>query len=507
MSTRDPSRSTAARCGRGSRPTTARTSRTGSPSSSPARAGAIRIASPVLTSGPILGHDGRGRRRAPVRRRRRRRPDAGERGLPPVADERRQRVEDPAARGCACGRRRSPGKPSTPWSPDGCVHDFMHAKCVVADDVVFVGSFNLSRSGERNAENVARDRERRDRRHARRVRRRRSAPGTRRRPCRRPPVCARRGVPASLEPTIAPSPRASPPSPLRRHRRRLGARLPGAPHCRVFPATNPWNQRVDTLPVAADSKTIVALDRRERAPARGLRLGALGRQPDRHPGHRRRRARRRARRSPSTTRTRATPGPYPIPANVKIEGGGDAPRHPRRRATPASSTSSTRSRAPPSGGWHAGSGAIWSLALEPAATRRLDVGRRGRAADPPRPRALRRGRSRPDRPRAPVHRLAHAARVRLAGAALRELADERVAAADGAARAAEGELRHLAASRRRPAIVLQALKRYGMIVADNGSSWYISGAPDPRWSNDDLHTLGRVPGSAFEVVDTSSLRH
>ena len=36
--------------------------------------------------------------------------------------------------------------------------------------------------------------------------------------------------------------------------------------------------------------------------------------------------------------------------------------------------------------------------------------------------------------------------------------------------------------------------------------WFVTGAPDPRWSNDDLHTLGRVPGSAFEVVDTSSLR-
>jgi phosphatidylserine/phosphatidylglycerophosphate/cardiolipin synthase-like enzyme len=46
------------------------------------------------------------------------------------------------------------GKPSTPWSPSGGVHDFMHAKCVVADDIVFVGSFNLSRSGEKNAENV-----------------------------------------------------------------------------------------------------------------------------------------------------------------------------------------------------------------------------------------------------------------------------------------------------------------------------------------------------------------
>jgi hypothetical protein len=54
-------------------------------------------------------------------------------------------------------------------------------------------------------------------------------------------------------------------------------------------------------------------------------------------------------------------------------------------------------------------------------------------------------------------------------------------------------------------VILQALKTYGMMVADNGSNWYVSGAPDSRWSNDDLHTLSRVPGSAFEVVDTSSL--
>ena len=45
------------------------------------------------------------------------------------------------------------GKNSTPWAP-GSLHDFMHAKLVVADDVVFVGSFNLSHSGEQNAENV-----------------------------------------------------------------------------------------------------------------------------------------------------------------------------------------------------------------------------------------------------------------------------------------------------------------------------------------------------------------
>jgi hypothetical protein len=59
---------------------------------------------------------------------------------------------------------------------------------------------------------------------------------------------------------------------------------------------------------------------------------------------------------------------------------------------------------------------------------------------------------------------------------------------------------------RQARVVLEALKRYGMMVADNGSNWYISGAPDPGWSNDDLHTLGRVKGSDFEVVDPASIQ-
>lgn len=54
-------------------------------------------------------------------------------------------------------------------------------------------------------------------------------------------------------------------------------------------------------------------------------------------------------------------------------------------------------------------------------------------------------------------------------------------------------------------VILRALKRYGLILADNGSSWYVSGAPDERWDNDMLHDLGQIPGSAFEAVDTSSL--
>jgi hypothetical protein len=51
-------------------------------------------------------------------------------------------------------------------------------------------------------------------------------------------------------------------------------------------------------------------------------------------------------------------------------------------------------------------------------------------------------------------------------------------------------------------VVCTALKKYGLIVADNGSNWYISGSPDPRFDDDHLGDLKQIPGDAFEVVDT-----
>lgn len=54
-------------------------------------------------------------------------------------------------------------------------------------------------------------------------------------------------------------------------------------------------------------------------------------------------------------------------------------------------------------------------------------------------------------------------------------------------------------------IILRALKKYGMMIADNGSAWFLSGAPDSRWNDSDLHNLGAVHGSDFEVVDVSGL--
>jgi phosphatidylserine/phosphatidylglycerophosphate/cardiolipin synthase-like enzyme len=113
----------------------------------------IRIASPVLTSGPILATMAEiaGERRCDV---------AGVIDQTQVTEVfhqwRTNGVSEWKIPLLQAVLQKAPfaGKPSTPWSAAGSLHDFMHAKCVVADDVVFVGSFNLSRSGERNAENV-----------------------------------------------------------------------------------------------------------------------------------------------------------------------------------------------------------------------------------------------------------------------------------------------------------------------------------------------------------------
>ena len=144
-------------------------------------AGADRLAGDHLGADPR--HAGGARRRAARRGRRRRHRRA--------ADRRRLRAVGattaPRPGRSRCWRRCSAllpfsGKRSTPWAPDS-VHDFMHAKVTVADDTVFVGSFNLSRSGEMNAENVLEIRDAAARRPDGRRSSTRSAPATRRPRC------------------------------------------------------------------------------------------------------------------------------------------------------------------------------------------------------------------------------------------------------------------------------------------------------------------------------------
>ena len=214
--------------------------------------------------------------------------------------------------------------------------------------------------------------------------------------------------------------------------------------CPVFPADNAWNRRVDTLPVAAGLGGDRRRDRRDEDDARRLRLGPLGRRPDRDPDHRRRQGPA-ARAGPLRVRRRVRPRPVPDSrrrADRGRRGGGRRPacadRRPRRlpalralRAAPG--------RRPLDGRL----GRDLGPALEPAAARRLDVGRRRRAADPARPRALRRGRQ---------GRIDHALRFTVSRTQrayvwparhCRELAHRSGAAADGRAAPAQARLRHL----------------------------------------------------------------
>jgi phosphatidylserine/phosphatidylglycerophosphate/cardiolipin synthase-like enzyme len=112
----------------------------------------VRIASPVLTSGPILGTLAEVIKTASVDL-------AGVYDRTQMAEVGRQWAGNrlsgwkQQAFDCVVGTGRFGSKVTTPYGP-GSVHDYMHAKMTVADDTVFVGSYNLSHSGEMNAENV-----------------------------------------------------------------------------------------------------------------------------------------------------------------------------------------------------------------------------------------------------------------------------------------------------------------------------------------------------------------
>jgi phosphatidylserine/phosphatidylglycerophosphate/cardiolipin synthase-like enzyme len=110
----------------------------------------VRIATPLVTAGPILGALNEVVSEGSL-------DIAGVCDATQVRQVFRQWRQNPRSRWKAPLLERVlpvfSGKRSTPWSP-GTVHDFMHAKVTVADDVVLLGSFNLSRAGESNAENV-----------------------------------------------------------------------------------------------------------------------------------------------------------------------------------------------------------------------------------------------------------------------------------------------------------------------------------------------------------------
>ena len=277
-------------------------------------------------------------------------------------------------------------------------------------------------------------------------------------------------------------------------------RLPAAPRCPVFPKTNPWNQRVDTLPVAGNSAEIIssigAGTGLHADFGSGLWAGAPIGIPITVVGRRQAKSRVSFEYADESDR-----GPYPIPRTVKIEGGrssrGD--RHALIVDRNACRLYELYALYPKSHGWRAGSGAIWNLRsnrLRPAGWTSADA-----AGLPILP-----GLARYDEVRRGV--IDHALRftVQRTRRAYVFPARHFASGSSDPSLPPMGLRVRLKASfdvggyPRQARIVLVALKRYGMLVADNGSSWYITGAPDPHWSNDQLHTLGRVKGSDFEVV-------
>ena len=206
----------------------------------------------------------------------------------------------------------------------------------------------------------------------------------------------------------------------------------------LFPADNPWNadgrHTARRLPNSAD---YLGEHRSRHRPAPRLRHG-LGRRAQRHPLRRRPRHPAEVPITFTAYGDESDPGPYPIPPDAPIEGGpsGTGDRHVLVLdvGTPAALRALRR---PPEAGdrWKAGSGAIFDLTLERPAARRLDLGRRGRPADPARAGPLRRG-----GPSGEIdHALrftvdADAARLHLPGDALRQRLDRPRPAADGAAR-------------------------------------------------------------------------
>jgi hypothetical protein len=196
-------------------------------------------------------------------------------------------------------------------------------------------------------------------------------------------------------------------------------------------------------------------------------------------------------------------GPYPVPRGVPIEGGrqSDGDRHVIVVDRSRCRLYELYAAYPHAGGarWSAGSGAIWNLRsnhLRPRGWTSADAAGLPILPGLARYGEVKRGhidhalRFTADRTRqAFVFPARHFAS---------DLTDPNLPAMGQRLRLKRGF--DVSRFPRQARIVLTALKRYGMILADNGSSWYVSGAPDPRWSNDQLHTLGRVPGSAFEVV-------
>ena len=286
-----------------------------------------------------------------------------------------------------------------------------------------------------------------------------------------------------------------------------GRPVKGAPKCKLFPANNHWNLRVDKLPALPNSDAMV----------RGIGAG-----DNLHPDFGSGTYEGRPIGIPYTTVSKkqkrvkvsfeyddeSDRGPYPIPRNAPIEGGAsaDGDRHVNVVDRDRCVLYELFAAYPQDGGasWRAGSGAIFDLRsnrVRPAGWTSADA-----AGLPILP-----GLARYEEVKA--GKIDHALRFTVSRTRRAYIYPARHFASSNTDPdlPAMGQRLRLKASfdtsgyPRQARVILNALKRYGMIVADNGSDWFISGAPSKGWDNDELNALKGVEGGNFEVVDTSRL--
>jgi hypothetical protein len=281
----------------------------------------------------------------------------------------------------------------------------------------------------------------------------------------------------------------------------------GAVGCSVFPGDNIWNTRVDKLPVSLSSAAYINAMGTSASMHADFGSGQWNGGPIGIP-YAVVRAGQPKVNVQFGVRSESDPGPYPIPANVPIEGGaasgGD--RHVIVVDADACRLYELFSAFPNGdGSWRAYSGAVFDLrsdALRPDGWTSADAAGLPILAGLVRYDEVASGQIRHAlRITAPITRSAHVWPARHDASAYTDPAIPPM-----------GQRFRLKASFNISGfspmvrVILQAMKTYGVVLADNGASWFVSGAPDPRWNNDILHQLRWVPGSAFEAVDATALR-
>jgi hypothetical protein len=280
-----------------------------------------------------------------------------------------------------------------------------------------------------------------------------------------------------------------------------------APHegaCPIFPASNPLNQEIAHAPVSPNSANYIksiGADVDLHAdfgadPSYGIPYTVVGPHQPKVPIHF------------TEYGEESNPGPYPIPPNAPVEGAGEeGDRHVLVLQEGACKLYEMYAARRAGAGWEAGSGAVFNLRgnrLRPEGWTSADA-----AGLPIFPLLAR-------YPEVHAGQIDHALRVTVPATQRGYIHPATHFASDSSdpdlppmgLRLRLKASYSLAGFHGQALVVLRALKRYGLIVADNGSPWYITGAPNPHWSEEDLDQLKRVPGSEFEAVSTGPiLRH